>query len=210
LVNLVCAKLGPSSKAAKVDWALGTADESIPWLMVFDNVEDVAMLEQYWPKGALGSIILTTRNPDVAKTYAPCCLEVPLFTRKESEELLLCLNSRVDQNTSLEQIAVTKIAHRVGDLPLFLNLVASYASSIASSYHTFLQSYVESDRDFLFKGFGNHLRSPQAYQKPVDTTWTLGLQKTNPNARTLMETVAFLDNDGLPLAFFGAVATDRK
>jgi NB-ARC domain len=178
--------------------------------VIFDDVEDIKMLEQYWPKGALGSIILTTRNPEVAKTYAPCSIEVPLFTRNESEELLLSLNSSVDRKSSFEKSAVTKIADRVGDLPLALTLVASYASSIASSYHTFLESYAEVDRDFLFRGLGNHLRCPQAYPKSVDTTWTLGLQNANPNARMLMETLAFLDKDGLPLAFFGTVETDRK
>jgi hypothetical protein len=199
----------PTSRAAEVDNRLGTTGESIPWLMIFDNVEDVAMLEHYWPKGALGSIMLTTRNPIVAKTYAPCYLEVPLFTRKESEEFLLYMNSS-DHRNSLETNAATKIASSVGDLPLALSLVASYASSIACSYHIFLQQYPEIDRDFLFQGLGDHLRTSQAYQESVDRTWTLGLQNADPNARMLMETLAFLDKDGLPLAFFEAVPIECK
>jgi hypothetical protein len=197
-------------KAAEFDRGLGTADKSIPWLLIFDNTEDVTMLEPYWPKGAIGSIILTTRNPEVAKTYAPCRLEVPLFTRKESEELLFSLNSSAHQNNSLERSAVTKIADKLSDLPLALDLVASYASSIASSYKTFLESYAEIERDFLFLGPGNQLRSPQTYQKSVDTTWTLGLLNLDPNARMLMETLAFLDKDDLPLTFFGVVPIDSK
>src|SRR5271155_5285644 len=116
VVDLVCAHAGPTSRTAEVDNGLGTTGESIPWLMIFDNVEDVAMLEQYWPKGALGSIMLTTRNPIVAKTYAPYYLEVPLFTRKESEAFLLRMNSGDGQHNSLEAKAVTKIASSVGDL----------------------------------------------------------------------------------------------
>jgi NB-ARC domain len=153
----------PASRAAKVDNRLGTTGESIPWLMIFDNVEDVATLEQYWPKGALGSIMLTTRNPIVAKTYAPCSLEVPSFTRKESEEYLY-MNSSDDQNNSLEANAAAKMASSAGDSPLALGLVASYASSIACSYHVFLQQHPEIDRDFLFQVLGDHLRSPQAYR----------------------------------------------
>lgn len=197
-------------KEAEFDYALGTADKSIPWLLIFDNIEDVTMLEPYWPKGAIGSIILTTRNPDVAKTYAPCCLEVPMFTRKESEELLFSLNSRIDQNDSFERSAVTTIANKLGDLPLALTIVASYASSIASSYKTFLESYPEIERDFLFRGPGNQLRNRQTYQKSMDTTWTLGLLKMDRNARLLMETLAFLDKDGLPVAFFGVAQMDSK
>jgi hypothetical protein len=200
----------PASRVVKVDNGLDTTGESIPWLMIFDNVEDVAMLEQYWPKGALGSIILTTRNPIVAKAYAPCYLEVPLFTRKESEAFLLDMNSGDDHNNSLETKAATKIASSVGDLPLALSLVASYASSIACSYHIFLQQYPEIDRDFLFQGLGDHLKTSQAYQESVDRTWTLGLQNADPSARTLMETLAFLDKDGLPLTFFEAVPIERK
>ena len=205
----LCPHRSPS-RAVEVDNGLGTNGESIPWLMVFDNVEDVAMLEPYWPKDALGSIILTTRNPIVAKRYAPCYLEVPLFTRKESEEFLLCMNSVDDKNGSLETNAATKIASSVGDLPLALNLVASYASSIACSYHVLLQKYPEIHRGFLFQGLGDYLRAPQAYQKSVDRTWTLGLQNADPSARVLMETLAFLDKDGLPLDFFEAVPMERK
>jgi hypothetical protein len=199
-----------ASRAAEADIGLGTSGESIPWLMIFDNVEDVAMLEQYWPKGALGSIMLTTRNPIVAKTYAPCYLEVPLFARKESEEYLLYMNSSDDQNNSLETTAAAKIAGSVGDLPLALSLVASYARSIACSYHIFLQQYPEIDRDFLFQGLDDHLRTSQAYQESVDRTWTLGLQNADPSARILMETLAFLDKDGLPLDFFEAIPIESK
>src|SRR5271170_3050478 len=85
------------------------------------------------------------------------------------------MNSSDHQN-SLETNAAAKIASRVGDLPLALSLVASYASSIACSYHIFLQQYPEIDRDFLFQGLGDHLRTSQAYQESVDRTWTLGLQ----------------------------------
>lgn len=178
--------------------------------MIFDDVEDATMLGNYWPKGALGSIVLTTRNPDVAKTCARCRLEVPLFTREESEEFLFFLNSNVDQNDAFEKSAVTKIAHEVDGLPLILNLVASHTSSIASSYHTFLQDYAEIDRDFEFRSFDSCLRGLTVYQKCVDTTWLIELRNMQPNARMLMETLAFLDKDGVPLAFFGDIPTDCK
>jgi hypothetical protein len=178
--------------------------------MIFDDVKDVTILEEYWPKGALGSIILTTRDPEVARTCAPCCLEVPVFSRMESEELLLSWNNNIDQNDPVEKNAVTKIAERIGDLPLALSLVAGYASSIASSYNDFLQNYPVIDRDFLFRGPGNQPRISQAYQNSVDSTWTHGLQTTDLNARLLMETLAFLDKDRLSLEFFKTVPAERK
>lgn len=49
-----------------------------------------------------------------------------------------------------------------------------------------------------------------AYGKSMDTTWTLGLQKTDQHTRLLMETLAFLDKDGLPLEFFRLVPVERK
>lgn len=197
-------------KVAEFDWSLGTPDRSIPWLMIFDDVNDVTILGQYWPKGALGSIILTTRDPEVARTYAPLRLEVPVFRRKESEELLLSWNHGIDQNDAVEKNAVTKIAERMGDLPLALTLVAGYVSSISSSYDTFLKNYPIIGRDFLFRGPGNQSRSPQAYQKSVNSTWTHGLQTMDPNACLLMETLALLDKDGLSLEFFRAVPAEHK
>ena len=194
----------------EVNSDLGRTSDPIPWLMIIDGVEDVPTLEHYWPRDVLGSIILTTQNPEVAKKYSPCRLKVPVFTREESEELLFSLNSSADQYVSLEKDAVTRIADGSGDLPLALNLVGSYANSVACCYHNFLQIYPEPERDFLFGGVVNHLGNLQTDQKSVATTWTLGLQNAKPNVRVLMETLAFLDKDGLPLAFFGAIPTDRK
>jgi hypothetical protein len=135
---------------------------------------------------------------------------VPLFSRKESEELLLSWNPSIDQNDPVEKNSVAKIAEHMGDLPLALALVAGYARSVASSYNTLLKNYPIIDREFLFRGPGNQPGSPQAYQKSVDSTWTHGLQTTHPNSRLLMETLAFLDNDSLSLEFFGTIPAERK
>lgn len=171
-------------------------------LMVFDNVDDAQTLEDYWPRDARVSVIITTQNPSVARTYGAKVVEPPLLTPEQSRDFMLRLNPAAVGTLVSEQKAVDHIADRLGHLPLVLDLIGSYAASISSSYGVFLQKYATFDQDFLFSGSASGRHSARTYQASVNTTWTLKLQHMNQGAKLLMNTLAFLDPDGMPLTFF--------
>jgi hypothetical protein len=179
-------------------------------LIVYDNVNDARPLEDYWLKDARVSVIVTTQNPSVARTYGAKVIEPPLLTSEQSRDFLLRSNPAADGSRVSEQNAVDHIAHRLGHLPLVLELIGSYAASTSSTYEVFLQKYTDFDQDFLFNGNASRTDSARTYQTSVNTTWTLKLQRMSQDAKLLMNTLAFLDPDGMPLTFFEKIDEKAK
>ncbi|HEY7123616.1 MAG TPA: NB-ARC domain-containing protein [Ktedonobacterales bacterium] len=57
------------------------------WLLIFDNVEDLELLQSVLPEASQGHILITTRSPVGGKLGAP--LAVPMLSEEESALLLL-------------------------------------------------------------------------------------------------------------------------
>jgi hypothetical protein len=55
---------GPETAAARFLTWLAETDR--PWLVVFDDLGDPAILEGLWPRGHWGRVLVTTRRPDTA------------------------------------------------------------------------------------------------------------------------------------------------
>ena len=79
------------------------------WLLVFDNAEDPDSVEQFFPKGGPGSIVVTSRNGawrEVANS-----LPVDVFERQESIDLL----RRRGPDLAVDD--ADRLAAALGDLP---------------------------------------------------------------------------------------------
>jgi hypothetical protein len=179
------------------------------WLLVFDNVEDPGLLDAYWPKGAHGSIIVTTRNPDVQR-YAMSKIELGPFNETESREFLLKLvynenAEQVDHSNAADQIATT-----LGHLPLALDLVGSYAAAAGMTLPRFLEVHSKFDRKFIFQDPTNLCWDAKAYQRSLNNTFTFNFDYMDPVSRLLIDIVAFLDPDGVPTALFHPKSRERK
>ncbi|WP_344505146.1 FxSxx-COOH system tetratricopeptide repeat protein [Dactylosporangium maewongense] len=90
--------------------ALSRTTDYARWLIVFDNVDELADIESFLPSGGHGHVIATTRNQtwgDSAET-----LPVEVFTRQES---VAHLRRRV-KDISVDEAA--QIAELLGDLPI--------------------------------------------------------------------------------------------
>lgn len=108
-LRLVDPTEAPDTAVARLLGALLTESR---WLLVFDNVEDSAVLAPLLPGGD-GHVIITSRNPDwdtVAER-----IEVGEFVRADSVTLL---TARVPRLTEAE---ADRVAEAAGDLPLVVN-----------------------------------------------------------------------------------------
>lgn len=196
-----------------------SASHVIRWLLIFDNAEDPALLDAYWPKGAHGSTIVTTRNPDVVRLYAISKIELGPFNEIESREFLLKLvyNEDAEQadlaKSTWHSNAADQIATSLGHLPLALDLVGSYAAATGMTLPRFLEVHREFDRKFIFQGSTSLHWDAQAYQRSLNSlnnTFTFNLEFMDPISRLLIDIVAFLDPDGVPTALFHPKPRERK
>ncbi|KAI0873975.1 P-loop containing nucleoside triphosphate hydrolase protein [Hypoxylon argillaceum] len=170
----------------------------VRWLIVFDNIEDEGVIEQLWPKGSHGSIILTSRNHDLSRICGHGSIEVPLFTNAESSLFMMSLKRSLDSFDTEEAEIVAQIAKRLGYLPLALDHIRSYIRRTVTTYRTFKQLYQDFDTNLLFQP---GIVGP-SYEKSIRNTWTMTLSTIDEPPRVLMETLALLDSDGVPIELF--------
>jgi len=183
----------------------------VRWLIVFDNVEDPTVLEPFWPCGSHGAIILTSRNGDVSRYFSGTSksVEVSPFSPIVGCEFLASLVTESDGTTLSEEDynAVQTITDALGNLPLAINLIGGQISSSRMSPKQFLIANPHFERWYIFGGNQNTWNS-QAFRRSIDTISTFDIvpQRGQPNmdssTRLLIEMMAFLDADNIPLTLF--------
>jgi tetratricopeptide (TPR) repeat protein len=119
----------------------------VPWLLVFDNLEDVALLDKFCPRGAghRGHVLVTTRVVDALgsglSTFVLGC-----FSPSESLQLLQraagARNMKGDDNAR----AAGHVCERLGHLPLALGMAAAYMQRCDVTCVEYLERYLSSEK----------------------------------------------------------------
>ena len=156
------------------------------WLLIFDNADDPAELEQFLPGGD-GHVLITSRDPAWTQFAKPIAVDV--FAE---EEATLHLLRRVP---GLTQDSAVKIGRALGFLPLAIEQVAAWleaTSMPASEYLNALEHETASTLTLSTKEF------PQS----VALTWNVSfrqLREASPAAARLLELLAFFSSDPISL-----------
>lgn len=176
--------------------------EMATWLLVFDNVDDPDILDDFWPSDytGTGAVLITSRDP-FAKGYVYSEHEpgitLPPFTTKEATDFLLKLTHR--EGEEIERTVGGTVAERLGGLPLALTQMAGVIERRELSFTEFLRIFNEKEdaRSKFFKmQVNNSNMRGGKYQHTLDTVWAL--EKLNPDSAILLDVLSFLDPDGIP------------
>jgi hypothetical protein len=165
------------------------------WLLIFDNADDIALLQEYLPRWGNGSILLTTRS-DAVGAFA-VSIEVEKMGFVEGTQLLLRRAQRFENATDEEINEAGNIVVALDHFPLALDQAGAYIEETGCSFSTYLQLY-ESHQKTLLARRGIQTAG---YPDSVATTWFLSFQKveqTNPAAAELLRLCAFLAPDHIP------------
>ena len=166
-----------------------------PWLLLYDNADDLSFLPTYLPARGNGHLLFTTRASAVS-AFAPA-VEVESMDLVEATQLLLRRAQR-EAGASEERIEeASTIAQALAQFPLALDQAGAYIEETGCSLHDYLQFYHQHQYALLAR------RGTQATQYPnsVTTTWSLSLtqiERTNPAAAELLQLCAFLAPDQIP------------
>ncbi|MGH2508611.1 MAG: tetratricopeptide repeat protein, partial [Ktedonobacteraceae bacterium] len=174
------------------------------WLLIFDNADDLALLDEYLSTQGHGSLLLTTRAHAVGALAAP--IEVEKMGFVEGVHLLLHRAQRLAHASDEEINEAGNIVVALDHFPLALDQAGAYIEETACPFSTYLHLYQEHRQALLAR------RGSQAthYPDSVATTWALSFQKIaqmNPAAIELLHLCAFLAPDAIPEELFrdGAV-----
>jgi tetratricopeptide (TPR) repeat protein len=186
------------------------------WLLIWDNIEDLAMLERFLPSARSGAILITTRCQALG-TLARGMHLLPM----EQEEGMLFLLRRAkvlpSEATSedLQQLAVRmpgeyaaalELVTVLGGLPLALDQAGAYIEETGCSLADYLQRYEQQRAQLLDRRgmpAGNHPHS-------VTATFVLVSQQAEREqhaAADLLRVCALLHAEAIPEELFGTGAS---
>jgi nucleoside phosphorylase len=186
-----------------------------PWLLIFDNADDLPILPRYLPSRGNGSILLTTRSDaDIPLTVS---IEIDNLSLMEGTKLLLlrvgrfdhaiCLIEKdedkpIDMATDEATVNViddaTNLVIVLHQFPLALDQAGAYINVKKCTIADYLEMYLEHREELLAQRglqFAN-------YPDSVATTWSLSFKKVeeaNPAAAELLHLCTFLAPDRIPV-----------
>ncbi|CZT10684.1 uncharacterized protein RCO7_11635 [Rhynchosporium graminicola] len=141
-----------------------------PWLLIFDNAEDMSIIKDRWPIGDYGSVLITSRLEVIdPRLYS---LEVPCFTKEEGSELILKTVGRFDYLPEELPLA-ENLSTKLGGLALALIITAMQVRRNGMRFTEFLPFY-ERHRSKFHAKLDSDLRP--FYKYNLKTAWIVAFQ----------------------------------
>ena len=181
------------------------------WLLIFDNVEDVAMLKEFLPSTNQGHTLFTTRTSNCGRLAQFVLIET--IGREEGADLLLHrakgipLKEALGKITEGERTDALNLSDEMGRLPLALDQAGAYIQETGCSLSDYFSLYRMQGIELLKKRDQNALDHPNS----IVTTFTLSFKKiarVNPAAIELLRLFAFLHPDAIPEEIITVGASD--
>jgi tetratricopeptide (TPR) repeat protein len=163
--------------------------ERATWLLIYDGADDPAVLDEFWPRGGIGSILVTTRN---AVTWGTMRKLQP-FSIEEAIDYLLKMTNH-EANPEQRTYAVD-VARRLGGFPLALSQMTGIMNQRRLTFSQFLAAYnLRESQEMLLnthlEGGLQHL----SYKHNLATVW--GLENLR-YGRALLDVMSMLDPDSI-------------
>lgn len=115
-------------------------EENDDWLLIFDNVDDPEILDEFLPSSSNGHVLLTSRARDFRAHGVPQPIELEPLTSVEAVEFLF-ESTGADETDTQEMKAATELANELGCLPLALEQAAAVVGQSQMLFQDYLTAY---------------------------------------------------------------------
>ena len=169
------------------------------WLLIFDNADSPERVRDYFPTGGSGTILVTSRNRRWS-VVGPS-LEVDVFTREESKELL-----RRSGRDDLGDADADRLADALGDLPLALEQAAAWRAETGMPVSEYLRLFEHKRSELL------EVSPPPDYQLPVAAAWNVSLDHLETRSLTalrLLQLCSYFAPDPISRSIFSGLGGSR-
>jgi hypothetical protein len=159
-----------------------------PWMMVFDNVDDGSVLQNFWPSGGSGHIIVTSRSPYAADASRSMSIQVSPLNATESRELFYRIvgsHREVDHNQEMDDL----LAEWQG-VPLALNHIGRYINRLHLDLPRFVTMYANNYKRI------HYMRHTDEYPHSIATAFTI--QHLDQSSKALLQAFCFFDPNSIP------------
>lgn len=180
------------------------------WLLIWDNVEDLALLDRFLPPVRQGAILITTRSQALG-TLAQGINLSPMEPKEGMLFLLRRAKVLPPEAFEWDQLivrlpdayeAAVELVTILGGLPLALDQAGAYIEETGCSLTSYLQRYTQQRSSLLNRrGSSSGANHPQS----VTTTFKLAYERVEceqPTALQLLWICAFLHSEAIPEELF--------
>ncbi|HEY7417444.1 MAG TPA: tetratricopeptide repeat protein, partial [Ktedonobacteraceae bacterium] len=179
------------------------------WLFVLDNVEDLALVQEFLPPAFGGHLLLTTRIQAMGKD-AKKQLEVkPMLPEIGAQFLLrrarmLAAETRLEEAPEEEVTRAKELAEELGGLPLAIDQAGAYMEETKCGLTRYQRLYQTQRAKLLARRGGRQDRQGRSvddHPESVIITWSVSFERLtqrNPAAAELLQFCAFLAPDAIP------------
>ncbi|KAG8699756.1 hypothetical protein FRC09_006401 [Ceratobasidium sp. 395] len=183
------------------------------WLLVFDNADDTSLdLEKYFPKGAHGRVLITTRARDIALLAQGPNSDYNVSSMEPEESLQLLLTvARVDLPTLSQDDRDTAITvvQDLGHLALAVVHAGAYIWRTSCTFSLYQQLFKERPQHML----GEHSNMPikvSGYERTIYATWKMSYELLGERAQKTLWLLAYLQRDRITLEIFRRAVAGMK
>lgn len=183
----------------------GWLQQHANWLLIFDNVEHLEVLQPFLPDfTSQGHVLITTRSQILGTLGVP--LNLPTMTQEESALFLLRRARLLDREESLEaapvemQTQAQTLVALFDGFPLALDQAGAYLEETRCSLTDYRERYGQRRRDLL----GSRGSESMVYPASVLATLSLAfaqVEHSSPEAADLLRLCSFLHAEAIPEAF---------
>lgn len=117
----------------------GRVTDQVAWLLVFDNVDNTEVLEDYWPIDGPGCVLFTSRDPLTKNSgyFARNGIDLKPFGNDEGSKFLQKLTKKKGDSYG--------VTERLGGLPLALTQMAGVIIRRDLTFDEFAKTYDEEE-----------------------------------------------------------------
>ena len=165
-----------------------------PWLLIFDNADDLSLVHSFLPVRGKGNIVLTTRSNAVGSLTSS--IEVNTMEVMEGVQFLLRRAQHTISADASEIEEATNIVIALAQFPLAIDQAGAYIEETGCGLQDYFQIYQQHRYELLARR-GKHMGYPES----VATTWSLSFQRVeeaHPQVSELLRLCAFLAPDDIP------------
>ncbi|KAH6983308.1 P-loop containing nucleoside triphosphate hydrolase protein [Ilyonectria sp. MPI-CAGE-AT-0026] len=215
----------PKRNVLQLVYAWLCDEENGPWMMVLDNADSVEVffrrqgahgsgeqpLASFLPKTGRGSIIITSRNMDVAERLAglDAIYNVPTM---ETSQALQLLRNRLGECAE-DDVVMSDLVDDLNYMPLAITQAAAYIkrSRLRMSVSAYVAEFRRSHKKkaSLLNRDGGDLRRDESASNSIVTTWQITfeeIRRERPSAADLLSFMSFFNPQGIPESVVQAYA----
>ncbi|KAH0564815.1 hypothetical protein GP486_001804 [Trichoglossum hirsutum] len=179
------------------------------WLLIFDNAGQDYILQGYWPVGASGAILITSRKYyNFCKDTLRQGTTIKPFDPKPSWDLLLQLLGddwkKLDREGRIPQSEITaakQMLGKLGGLALAIQQAAILIKNDEIGGPTIVKTYEMFEKTFQTLP-GRLLGERGSTDRALDTLWDMTFNSLTKNARILLSVLAWLSPDVIQVQLF--------